>query len=206
LASKNPFLLQNAKRSLIDYLNINAQMEGSGVIFHIGSTKGKSFTEVKPQIIAAINEILEKSDSRSILILETSAGAGNTIGDTFEELKDIYQGIKQKKRVGFCLDTAHTFASGYDWNKNPAAIVEEFDKTLGLKNLKVVHLNDSKSGLSSHIDRHENVGQGRLGKETIRQILHLPVFQNLPLILEVPGFANQGTDEKNIKILRELAR
>jgi len=205
LASENKFLLENSKKSLISYLNINAKMKGNGVIFHLGSTKGQDFAKLKPQIIKCLDEILAKSDSHSTLILETSAGSGNNIGDTFLELAGIYKGIKNKVRIGFCLDTAHTFASGYDWRKNPVNILKEFDKIIGLAKLVCLHINDSKSGLFSHVDRHENVGHGKLGDETFRKILHLPQIQKIPLILEVPGFDNKGPDLENIKKLKELA-
>ncbi len=207
LASDKPELVEKSKQSLITGLNLNAAMGGQGVIFHVGSSKERTFEDVKDDVIAAMNDIIAQSDPKSTLVIETNAGQGNNIGDTFEEVAALIDGIKDKSRVGVCLDTAHTFASGYDLvNEGPAKIMKQFDDIVGLKYLVAIHTNDSKTPFNSRVDRHENIGFGQIGEEPFRQMLHLPELQNIPFILEVPGIEGGGPDKPNIDKLKELAK
>lgn len=208
LASDKPFVVHSSKESLIAALNLNAAMEGNGVVFHVGSSKERTFEDVKDAVIKHINHILDKSDPKSTLIIETNAGAGNNIGDTFEEVAALVEGVEDKSRIGVCLDTAHTFASGYDLiNTGPEAIIKEFDKIIGLKYLKAIHTNDSKTEFNSRVDRHENIGLGKIGEEPFRKLLHLKELANIPFILEVPGMdGKSGPDKANVDKLKELAQ
>jgi deoxyribonuclease IV len=206
LASSNPDLIIKSKQSLITALNLNAAMKGNGVIFHVGSTKGIDFNELKEQIISHINTIIDSSDPASTLVIETNAGQGNSVGDTFEEVYALIDGVKQKQRIGVCLDTAHTFASGYDLvGVGPKKIIEEFDSVIGLEYLKAIHCNDSKTEFNSKVDRHENIGFGKIGEEPFRQLLALASVKNVPFILEVPGINGTGPDKPNVDKLKELA-
>lgn len=206
LASDNPFLVNKSKESLVTGLNLNAAMGGSGVIFHVGSSKLRTFDDVKDAVIANINDIIEQSDPQSTLIIETNAGQGNNIGDTFEEVAALVNGVKDKSRVGVCLDTAHTFASGYDLvNVGPEAIMQQFDQIIGLKYLKAIHCNDSKTEFNSRVDRHENIGFGKIGEEPFRKLLHLTELKEVPFILEVPGIEGNGPDLANVEKLRSLS-
>lgn len=207
LASDKPELVEKSKQSLITGLNLNAAMGGQGVIFHVGSSKERTFDDVKDDVIAAMNDIIAQSDPASTLVIETNAGQGNNIGDTFEEVAALVEGIKDKDRVGVCLDTAHTFASGYDLvNVGPKEIMAQFDSIIGLKYLKAIHTNDSKTAFNSRVDRHENIGHGHIGEEPFRQMLHLPELQEVPFILEVPGIEGGGPDKANVEKLKELAK
>lgn len=207
IASLNPFIITKSKKSLIEYLNVSSLIGSNGVVFHSGYGSGKTFDEVKDNVIDNINEILENSDLKSTLIIETNAGQKNAIGASFEQIKELINGIKSPKRIGVCLDTAHTFASGYDWvNKGAKEIINEFDQKIGLEYLKAIHCNDSKSDFNSHVDRHENIGQGKIGDKVFKELLHLESIKNIPFILETPGFANTGPDQKNIDHLKELAK
>ncbi len=207
LASDNPELILKSKQSLITGLNLNAAMQGNGVIFHVGSSKANTFEAVKDAVITNINNIIDQSDPQSCLVIETNAGQGNNIGDTFEEVAALLEGVVKKDRIGVCLDTAHTFASGYDLvNKGPQAIMDEFDRIIGLKYLKAIHCNDSKTEFNSRVDRHENIGHGKIGDEPFRKLLHLPALQNIPFILEVPGIEGGGPDKPNVEKLKELAK
>lgn len=206
LASDKPELVQKSKQSLITALNLNAAMGGNGVIFHVGSSKEQTFEAVKDNVIAAMNDIIAQSDPASTLIIETNAGQGNNIGDTFEEVAALIKGIKDKSRVGVCLDTAHTFASGYDLiNVGPEAIMQEFDQIIGLSYLKAIHCNDSKTEFNSRVDRHENIGFGKIGEEPFRKMLHLSILKDIPFLLEVPGIEGGGPDKPNVDKLKELA-
>ena len=205
LASSNPDLIEKSKKTLIDYLNTSAAIQSIGVIFHIGSSKEKTFDEIKKQVIDNIDEILDQSDPKSTLIIETNAGQGNCIGSTFEQIFEIISGIKQKSRIAVCLDTAHIYESGYDLKSDPKKIIQEFNKIIGLNYLKTIHCNDSKTTLNSKVDRHENIGQGELGENTFKTLLHMPELKEIPFIIEVPGFENKGPDKQNIDLLKKLA-
>ncbi len=207
LASDNPGLVQKSQDSLVAALNLNAAMKGNGVIFHVGSAKTSTFEAVKDEIITRLNTIIAASDPASTLIIETNAGQGNCVGDTFEEVAALIAGIDDKSRIGVCLDTAHTFASGYDLiDVGPAKIMQEFDKIIDLSYLKAIHCNDSKTAFNSRVDRHENIGFGKIGEEPFRQLLHLKDLQDIPFILEVPGLEGTGPDKANVDKLKELAQ
>ena len=203
LASGKPELVQKSIDWLIYSQEMAEKLGAEGTIFHIGSAGSRGQEEAIKQVIKAISQILEHSQTN--LILETSAGAGNTIGDTFQELGQIIKGGGDRP-VKIYLDTQHIFASGYDIRTKEGLdkVVGEFDKEIGLDKLVAVHANDSKTELGSHKDRHENIGEGLIGKEAFRDILNHPTFKDLPFILEVPGFTNSGSDQDNIKILKSL--
>lgn len=207
LASDNPELIEKSNKSLITALNLNASMQGDGVIFHVGSSKANTFEAVKDTVIKNINDIINNSDAHSTLIIETNAGQGNNIGDTFEEVASLLAGVKDKSRVGVCLDTAHTFASGYDLvNTGPQKIIEEFDEVIGLTYLKAIHCNDSKTDFNSRVDRHENIGFGKIGEAPFKKLLHIPKLKDIPFILEVPGIEGGGPDKANVDKLKMLAK
>ena len=123
------------------------------------------------------------------------AGKGNEVGRTFEEIKFIIDNVNDKSRVGVCLDTCHINDGGYDLVNNYEGVISEFDEIIGLEYLKVIHVNDSKNPLASHKDRHENIGFGNLGFETIMKIFNDARFNNIPKILETPYVASLNNKE-----------
>lgn len=207
LASDNPELVKKSCESLVTGLNLNAAMGGNGVIFHVGSSKLRTFDDVRDDVVKNINAIIAQSDPRSTLVIETNAGQGNNIGDTFEEIASLIAGVDDKSRVGVCLDTAHTYASGYNLVDDGAdAIMKQFDEIVGLKYLKAIHCNDSKTPFNSRVDRHENIGHGHIGEKPFGELLHLPALAHIPFILEVPGMEGSGgPDKPNVEILTRLA-
>ncbi|XP_017560982.1 probable endonuclease 4 isoform X3 [Pygocentrus nattereri] len=122
-------------------------------------------------------------------VLENMSGQGSTVGGQFNELKSIIDLVRDKTRVGVCLDTCHAFAAGYDISSTGGvkSMLEEFDQVVGLNYLRAVHLNDSKGKLGCHLDRHEDIGQGQIGISAFRDIVNEPRLDNIPLILETPG-------------------
>lgn len=122
------------------------------------------------------------------LVVENTAGSGGNLGSRFEELKTILDGVDDKSRVGVCLDTMHTFAAGFDIRTRDGFLktMEHFDRTVGMKYLRGMHLNDSKVGLNSHVDRHESLGAGLLGLDVFTCIMRDGCFENMPLVLETP--------------------
>lgn len=149
----------------------------------------------------------ERQDPRLVkpyLILENAAGAGGVIG-SFQEIGEIIKGVGDE-RVKFCLDTQHTFAAGYDLRSKDSIenLISTIDHHIGWDNLVAIHCNDSKTELGSNRDRHENIGEGFIGKEAFKLMLNHPKFADLPFILEVPGFSGNGPDRENIDLLKSL--
>lgn len=141
-----------------------------------------------------------------VTLLETTAGQGTNLGYRFEQLAAIREMVEEAERVAVCFDTCHAFAAGYDL-RTPEAYAEtmaEFDRVLGLDLLRCFHLNDSKKGLGSRVDRHQHIGQGLLGLEPFRLLLNDPRFVHLPGLLETPKGPEMLEDVENLRVLRGL--
>lgn len=185
---------------------INAEALGvQGVVTHLGSHKGLGTESVLGRLREALLEVLEPVQE-SRLLLENSAGAGGNVGNSLRELAEIYEALDHDPRIGFCLDTAHLFASGYDVRTSEgwAAVLDEFDERIGLKRLGCIHLNDSKVDFNSKRDRHENIGQGFIGKAGFAVIVNEPRLKDTYGLLEVPGLDGKGPDKANLDTLRAL--
>jgi deoxyribonuclease-4 len=206
LATADPTLLNRSVGSLKQYLAFCGATGALGTIFHTGSHKGAGFDGVLSQIAGAIERVLETTPPQTWLILENSAGQGGTVGGRFAELAAIINAVGSD-RVKVCLDTCHLYAAGYDiaTPDGCAATMEEFDRVVGLNRLVAVHANDSKAGLGSGLDRHENIGEGQIGVDGFRTITAHPAFRNVPFILEVPGYEGKGPDRRNVDTLRAIA-
>lgn len=202
LGSSNPYIYTNSITSLGIALDKANQIKAEGVITHLGSAKGRQTRdEGITRVVKGIGEILKSTEAD--LILESSAGAGEVIGDTIEELAEIVKKVDDN-RLGICLDTAHLFASGYDLRKKTEIdkLFKSFDNLIGLDKLKVVHLNDSKSELNSKSDRHANIGQGEIGERAFKYFINHSAVKDLPGIIETPDIKK---DDKNLKLLKRLA-
>jgi deoxyribonuclease-4 len=142
------------------------------------------------RVAESINEALRQTRGVTVVI-ENTAGQGACLGSTFEELAAMIAGVQDRQRIGICLDTAHTFAAGFDI-RTPDGLkrtLDDFDRIVGFSYLRGMHLNDSKAGLNSHVDRHESLGKGHLGWEPFRQIMADSRFANMPLVIETPDAA-----------------
>jgi len=205
LATENPENLKRGIGSLASYLKLSDQIGVKGVIFHVGSHKGAGFDTVLPQITLAMQEVLNRAEGDSWLILENNAGQGQQIAGNFAEIGRIMEAV-DSPRVKVCIDTCHSLASGYDLRteEGVAAAMDEFVREVGAEHLVAVHANDSKAGLGSALDRHENIGDGHIGLDGFRHIMAHPVFRDVPFLLEVPGLEKKGPDVENIRRLREL--
>ena len=170
--------------------------------FHPGSHTGQGSDVGISLICETLNETLAESQT-TIVLLETMAGKGSEIGGKFEEIAKIRENVGLKHKVGVCLDTCHVFDAGYDIVNNLDGVLEEFDKVIGIENLKAVHINDSKNPIGSHKDRHEKIGQGYIGIDAMKNIINNKYLKNLPFILETPHDDIQGYAEE-IKMLRNL--
>lgn len=156
------------------------------LVVHPGSHVGQGIEAGIKRIIAALDQILSIEGS-VMLLLEGMAGSGSEVGSSFEELKILREGVRRPERVGFALDTCHLYGAGYDIVKDLDGVLAEFDRTIGLEHLKVLHLNDSKQPLGSKKDRHADLGTGWLGEKFFAYLINHPIVKNLPLLLETPG-------------------
>ena len=152
-----------------------------------------------------MNHILNDTPGNTWLIIENAAGMGNHIGASFIEIGKVIKEIASP-RVKVCLDTAHTFAAGYNiaTKEGMEEAMNEFDREIGFERLVAVHANDSKIPLGGGADRHENIGEGHIGAKGFEVIMAHSAFQNVPFLLEVPGFEKKGPDQKNIDLLHSI--
>jgi len=205
-------ILEKGVQSLISYMNLASAIGASGVIFHPGSHGGAGYDAIFPQAVSAIQRVLENSPQGPWLLLENMAGMGQHIGAKFDDLGRILKAV-DSPRLRVCLDTQHSFAAGYDMTTRAGieAMIDEFDRDVGMANLCVVHANDSKRPCGSGVDRHDNIGEGFIGEEGFTAIMGNKAFHDVPFLLEVPGFASpglkpKGPDRKNIDILKNIRR
>lgn len=154
--------------------------------FHPGSHIGQGIQVGIEQIIAALNNAMFE-DMHTTVLLETMAGKGSEIGSRFEELKEIIDGVRFKENIGVCLDTCHVFDAGYDIVNDLDGVLDKFDKIIGIKRLKAVHLNDSMNYLGCHKDRHQKIGKGAIGISAFEKIINNKYLRNLPFFLETPN-------------------
>jgi len=205
LATSDPTNLSRSTSSLKSALTSCSQLGIAGVIFHLGSHKGKGLDAVFGQVLAACQDVLAATPADALLVLENSAGAGGNIGSSFADLGRIIREVGSD-RVSVCLDTQHAYAAGYDLaaEKGLEVAMEELDREVGAANLVAVHANDSKIELGGGRDRHENIGQGQIGRDGFARIMAHVLFRDVPFLLEVPGLDGKGPDKANVDILKEI--
>lgn len=180
--------LNKSRNAFIDEMQRCSQLGVDRLNFHPGSSLGLiSESECLSRIAESINIALDKTEGVTAVI-ENTAGQGSNLGFHFEHLAEIIDQVKDKERVGVCLDTCHAFAAGYDLLTPDSFddVFTRFEKIIGFRYLKGMHLNDAKKGLGSRVDRHESLGKGILGETVFRKIMKDPRFDNIPLILETP--------------------
>ena len=155
--------------------------------FHPGAHLGQGPEKASVLIADMLNYAMDQESLPEWVLLETMAGKGTEVGRTFEELAAIIDKTERKDKLGVCLDTCHTYDAGYDWVQDMDGILSHFDEVIGLEKLRAVHLNDDKNPLGSRKDRHEKIGEGTLGLETIGRLINHPSLRNLPFYLETPN-------------------
>ena len=205
LGTSKEDILEKGVQSLINYMGLAANIGAAGVIVHPGSHGGAGFEAIFPQTVSAIQRVLENSPEGPSLVLENMAGMGQHIGAKFADLGRILKGVGSP-RLGVCLDTQHCFAAGYDMTtwQGIDAMIAEFEQDVGVTNLLAVHANDSKRPCGSGVDRHDNIGEGFIGEDGFEAIMGNTSFQEVPFLLEVPGFDGKGPDRQNIDILKKI--
>lgn len=201
LCSANPQTRQFAKEMMKDDLIRLEQLPCHLYNFHPGSRTGQEPDTAIGQITDALNEIITE-DQQTYVLLETMSGKGSEVGGTFEELRQILDGIKLKDKMGVCLDTCHVYDAGYDIVNKLDDVLAEFDRIIGLERLYAIHLNDSMNPMGSRKDRHQKIGEGTIGLEAFGRIINHPKLKHLPFLLETPNELDGYAEE--IKTLRGL--
>ena len=190
LASPKSDVLKKSKNLVLNELKLAERLGIQYFVTHLGSHLKTGESEGIHRFSKNLREIINKSEiSHLTVLLETTAGQGTNLGYKFEQLQEIIDFIDIKERIGVCYDTCHTFAAGYNIRTSESyeKAFREFDSIVGLKNLKLFHLNDSKFDLNSRKDRHENIGKGKIGLEAFRMLINDERFRKIPMIIETPG-------------------
>lgn len=205
LCASDPTKLQKSIAAFIDELERAEALGVPYVVTHPGSHLGQGEDWGIARIAESLDEIHEKTPQfRAMTLLETTAGQGSNLGYTFEQIAAMRAAVQDPERVGVCADTCHMFGAGYDLRdkKNYRDTWSRFADAIGLEHLKAFHLNDTKKTLGSRVDRHDHIGQGFLGLEPFKLLLHDARFSQLPGLLETPG---DDTDfQRNLKLLHSL--
>jgi len=194
--------------ALVNELTRSSVLDIPYIVLHPGSHMGKGENKGISKIADSINEIFAQTHSiNTRLLLETTAGQGFGLGHSFEQLASIMDKIENQDRIGICLDTSHIFAAGYDIRTEEPYLetIKAFDGIIGLKNLFVIHLNDSKKKLGSRVDRHEHIGEGYIGINLFKLLMNDKRFRDVPKIIETPKNKDgRDADKMNLKRLRTL--
>lgn len=201
--AKDDGIYELSKKVLSDEIKRTAYIGCKYLVLHPGSHLGLGVEIGLARIIDALNEVLDKDDSNVVVLLETMAGKGNEMGSSFDELAYIIENVNKKEKIGVCFDTCHTHDAGYDLVNDLDGVINEFDNIIGLNYLKVIHVNDSKNVRGARKDRHENIGKGYIGLETLRKVVHYSKFENVIKILETPYINGNAPYKEEIALLRE---
>ena len=190
----------------VDFLALELErtiaMGSRVLILHPGAHVGAGTETGLRQIIQGLNAVLT-ADTPCYIALETMAGKGSEIGRSFEELAAIYDGVKYNDKLRICFDTCHVNDAGYDIVNDFEGVMEQFDKKLGKDQIAVFHINDSKNSMGAGKDRHANIGEGTIGFDTLRHIVHHPDFPGIPRILETPYRPDPENPDKTLPPYKE---
>jgi deoxyribonuclease-4 len=175
------------------------------LVCHVGKAMGESLDKALAQVAAQVNRVLAQAPGRGKMLLENTAGMGTEVGYRFAQIAAVISRVEQRDRVGVVFDSAHAFEAGYDLRTRVGLdeALREFDRTIGLGRLHLVHLNDSKTELGSRVDRHWHIGKGRIGREGMKGIVNHPLLRNLPAVMETPK-KTDADDRMNMRAVRRL--
>jgi len=213
LASSNGVLWRRSLEALSVEVDRCAALGIPYLVLHPGSHGGSGERSGLERLARALDHLYRppgrkvRASRRQVqVLLEITAGQGNGLGSTFEELAWVLEHASCSDSLGICFDTCHALAAGYEFRDGQTyeETFRHFDRAIGLGRLKAFHLNDSRNGLGSHLDRHEHIGHGEVGLEAFRLILNDPRFRNLPMVLETPKGEDLGEDKINLGVLRAM--
>lgn len=206
LASPKEDVAAKSRAVLADEIERCAVLSIPYVVMHPGAHVGEGVEAGIERFCRNLDAVLDRADTEIMVLLETTAGQGSSLGASFEELGAIISGCRHGARLGVCFDTCHAFAAGYDIRTQKAyqATFAAFDRHIGLGRLRFFHLNDSLQDLGSRVDRHTHIGQGRIGEEGFRLLMNDCRFAGLPMTLETPKGDDLAEDIENLNLLRNL--
>jgi deoxyribonuclease-4 len=205
LASPKDDFYEKSVQALKNTVDVGCGIEADGVVFHVGSHQGAGFEAGLERVVPALAQALEPCTDTTWLLIENTAGTGDTIGRSVDELATLVDRLDRHPHLGICLDSCHLYASGYDVTDRGSLdrLLEEVDEKIGLDRLRALHVNDSKTPLGSNRDRHDNIGEGLMGSKLGAFLSH-PRLQGLPAVLEVPGKDGRGPDKEQLGKLKRL--
>lgn len=206
LAAPEGEVREKSVAALIMNMEAAARLGSAAVVTHLGSHGGDGEEEGIRRVVEAVGEALRGGPSDIPLLLETTAGSGHSVGHRFEQFGEIIRAFPGEERLGICLDTCHVFAAGYEvrTRRGLEATLKELDREVGLERLRLVHANDSRGDLGSRVDRHEHIGEGKIGMEAFTIMARHPALRRVPWILETPEMTVEK-DRENLRRLRLAA-
>ncbi len=198
------------QRSVSTYIEDIKQADSLGAeyfVTHLGNHKGRGEDFGIKRFSLGLNRALEEAQPKLMILLENTAGSGSALGYNFEHLGRIIENVKEKEKIGICLDTCHVYAAGYDIRSKKALneVLDKIEEFVGLSRLKMIHLNDSKRELGSRVDRHEHIGKGEIGIRGFKAIVNHSRLKNLTFILETPK-KDVNDDSMNLALVRGLIK
>jgi len=207
LASPDMRLYNGSIKAYIEDMQEADKLQADYIVTHMGSHKETSEDAGIKRLIAALNKILEQTKSSKVgILLENTSGSGSWLGYRFYHQQKILKGLKDKSRVGLCLDTAHAYLAGYDLATKAGLekMLDEIQELVGIKLIKLIHLNDAAGQLGSHHDRHDHIGKGHIGLSGMKRIINHVKLKNIPMILETPK-STEDSDKENLAMVRKLS-
>lgn len=207
LATSNPDLRKKSIGMLIREMDTADKLGADYVVIHTGSASGEEPGTARSRAISCLREVAEGGSWKSGILLENTAGERGDITSKIGELAEIMGAVSGDLISGICIDTCHSFAAGYDLRSRSgiAGLAAEIDNYVGAESLRLIHLNDSKGELGSGIDRHEHIGEGKIGIKGFRNFLGSSIFKNIPVILETPKKSDDD-DPRNLNAVRNIVR
>jgi deoxyribonuclease-4 len=208
LASPDPRLYNGSIQAYIEDIQEAEKLGADFIVTHMGSHKETSEDAGIKRLVEALNKILDKTQGSKVgILLENTSGAGSWLGYRFYHQHKILKGLKDKSRVGLCLDTAHAYLAGYNLSTKEGLekMVDEIQEMAGIKLVKLIHLNDAAGDLGCHHDRHDHIGRGHIGLAGMKRIINHPKLKNIPMILETPK-STPNSDQENLALVRKLRK
>jgi len=208
LASPQPRLYNGSIQAYIEDIQEADELGADFIVTHMGSHKETSEDAGIKRLVEALDKIIEKTKGSKVgILLENTSGSGSWLGYRFYHQQKILKGLKDKSRMGLCLDTAHAYLAGYDLSLKQGLeqMIDEIEEMVGLKMIKLIHLNDAAGELGCHHDRHDHIGRGHIGLAGMKRIINHPKLKNIPMILETPK-STEDSDKENLALVRKLSR
>jgi deoxyribonuclease-4 len=205
LAATDNVLLKKSVDMVTGELNIADSLGAEYVVLHTGSASGDDPGNARRRVIGCLTEVAQAGNWKAGLLLENTAGERGDITSRIAEIAEIIDAVPRGLIAGICVDTCHAFAAGYDLRSASGidALAAEIDRYAGRESLRLVHLNDARGDVDSHLDRHDHIGGGKIGIEALRAIVNHPTFRNVPLILETPK-KTEDDDPRNLAVVKGL--